>query len=107
MVEFDDDGKAISIEEKPAQPKSNWAVTGLYFYDDRVVDIAAEPEALAARRAGDHRRQPGLSRRGELAVELIGRGFAWLDTGTPDSLIEAADFVAHARAAARISDRLS
>ena len=81
-------GKAISLEEKPAQPKSNYAVPGLYFYDNDVVEIAG-PEALGARRARDHRRQPDLPGAGRLQVEILPRGTAWLDTGTFDSLSEA------------------
>jgi glucose-1-phosphate thymidylyltransferase len=94
VVGFDINGNVTSIEEKPPQPKSNFAVTGLYFYDQHVADIAADirPSARGELEITDLNRV--YLERGQLAVELMGRGFAWLDTGTPDSLMEAADFVA-------------
>jgi len=93
VVEFDGDGVAISLEEKPLEPKSNWAVTGLYFYDASVVDIAANlaPSARGELEITDVNKV--YLERGALNVELMGRGYAWLDTGTPQSLIDAGNYV--------------
>lgn len=93
VVEFDQAGKVLSVEEKPSNPKSNYAITGLYFYDDRVVKYAKslKPSARGELEITDLNRL--YLENGELDVKLLGRGFAWLDTGTMDSLMDAANFI--------------
>ena len=93
IVEFDENGKVISVEEKPQHPKSNYCITGLYFYDNRVVEMAkrVKPSARGEREITDLNRF--YLEDGTLNVQLLSRGYAWLDTGTMDSLVDAADFV--------------
>lgn len=94
VVDFEPDGRVISIVEKPEQPKSNWAVTGLYFYDNNVVQMAKQVSPSARGELEITTLNQLYLEQGNLSVELLGRGFAWLDTGTHDSLMDASNFVA-------------
>ncbi|KAB7671691.1 glucose-1-phosphate thymidylyltransferase RfbA [Bacillus sp. B1-b2] len=93
VVEFNQEGKVISVEEKPEFPKSNYAITGLYFYDNRVVDIAKDIQPSARGELEITSINESYLKQGDLEVELLGRGFTWLDTGTHQSLVEATNFV--------------